>query len=151
MEAGAKAWPEHAFWMTTGITDVEAGHTMPTPPALVKPYIDPFPETPFSAKSHDDFPLDSGKATSWASTSEEPGGVLLGDTRFGKWPDGAQAFLEYTAQYLRYTLDLRDVYWDHYGNRGDDHRPKMDLLNAARLKARLERWKNQLNKSELKK
>ena len=85
---------------------------MPTPPSIVRAYIDPFPETPFSAKSH----YDSNKATSWASTSEEPGGVLLGDTKFGKWPDGAKEFLEYTEQYLRYTLELQTLYWQHYGN-----------------------------------
>ncbi len=147
IEATAKAWPEHAFWLVTGITDVEAGHTMPTPPSIVRAYIDPFPETPFSAKSH----YDSNKATSWASTSEEPGGVLLGDTKFGKWPDGAKEFLEYTEQYLRYTLELQTLYWQHYGNSDKEEKAKREVLNAARLKARQERWKHQLNKNELKK
>lgn len=26
VEALAKAWPQHAFWLTTGITDAERGH-----------------------------------------------------------------------------------------------------------------------------
>ena len=104
-------------------------------------------ETPFSAKSH----YDSNKATSWASTSEEPGGVLLGDTKFGKWPDGAKEFLEYTEQYLRYTLELQTLYWQHYGNSDKEEKAKREVLNAARLKARQERWKHQLNKNELKK
>lgn len=151
IEAAAKAWPEHAFWLVTGITDVEAGHTMPTPPPLVRAYIDPFPETPFSAKSHYDFNILSEEATSWASTSEEPKGVLLGDRRFGKWPDGAQEFLDYTAQYLRYTLELQALYWQHYGNSDKAEKAKKEVLNAARLKARQERWKHQLNKNELKK
>lgn len=151
IEAVAKAWPEHAFWLVTGITDVEAGHTMPTPPALVKPYIDPFPETPFSAKSHYDFAINSGEATSWATTSEEPSGVLLGDTRFGKWPNGAKEFFDYTSKYLRYTIELQTLYWQNNGKGDKADKSKREVLNEARLKARKERWQHQLGKNDLKK
>jgi hypothetical protein len=149
IEAAAKAWPEHAFWLATGITDVEAGHTMPTPPALVKPYIDPFPETPFSAKSIKDFPLGGNNPITWASTSAEHCGVLLGDTRFGQWPDGAYEFLEYTAQYLRSSLKLQTLYWDDEKRQAGET-PAMQILDGARLMARSKRWKYQLNREELK-
>lgn len=37
IEFAAREWPQHAFWLVTGVTDQKSGHTAP-------PGIDPFPE-----------------------------------------------------------------------------------------------------------
>lgn len=37
IEFAAREWPQHAFWLATGITDQRAGHSAP-------PGVDPFPE-----------------------------------------------------------------------------------------------------------
>lgn len=38
------AWPEFAFWLTTGITDVEYGHRMPPLHPVVQGYVFNYPE-----------------------------------------------------------------------------------------------------------
>jgi hypothetical protein len=149
IEAVGKAWPEHAFWLVTGITDVEAGHTMPTPPAIAKPYVDTFPETPFSAVCIYDFPKKRGLTVTWASTSEEPGGNTFGNEKFGKWPDGAYEFLEYTAIYLKRSIELQALYWKEDTTRLAEKTPEMKIIDSARIAARKERWKFQINKHEI--
>lgn len=37
IEFAAREWPQHAFWLATGVTDQRAGHSAP-------PTVDPFPE-----------------------------------------------------------------------------------------------------------
>lgn len=128
IESAARAWPEHAFWLATGLTDVEAGHNLPSPPhPFVKPYIDPYPESPFSAESYAD------ENPSWASLSDDP------ESSFGKWTPGAKEFLESTAEYLRLCRDLQDDFW----SKAQLHRvptPRTDSLQVARMEMRKVRW-----------
>jgi len=44
VEGAARAWPEYAFWLVTGLTDVEYGHRMPKLHASVVGYISNYPE-----------------------------------------------------------------------------------------------------------
>jgi hypothetical protein len=44
VEGVGKAWPEYAFWLTTGLTDVEYGHRMPELHISVIGYVDNYPE-----------------------------------------------------------------------------------------------------------
>ena len=37
VEAGAKAWPQHAFWLITGIEDSKYGHTAPIVSGWIPP------------------------------------------------------------------------------------------------------------------
>lgn len=45
VEGVGRAWPEFAFWLTTGLTDVEYGHRIPKMPVELDGYINNYPET----------------------------------------------------------------------------------------------------------
>jgi len=44
IEGVARAWPEYAFWMATGLTDVEFGHRIPSLHISVVGYVSNYPE-----------------------------------------------------------------------------------------------------------
>jgi hypothetical protein len=44
VEGVAKAWPEYAFWVATGLTDVEFGHRIPPLHDSVQGYVSNYPE-----------------------------------------------------------------------------------------------------------
>jgi hypothetical protein len=44
VEGAGRAWPEYAFWLITGLTDVEYGHRMPTLHLSVIGYLSNWPE-----------------------------------------------------------------------------------------------------------
>lgn len=44
VEAAAKKWPQFAFWLVTGNTDVRCGHDMPALAPAAKGYISNWPE-----------------------------------------------------------------------------------------------------------
>lgn len=44
VEGVARAWPEYAFWLATGLTDVEYGHQIPELHISVVGYISNYPE-----------------------------------------------------------------------------------------------------------
>lgn len=128
VEAAAKAWPEHAFWLSCGLTDVEAGHNMPyPPPPIVRAYINTYPESPFFA---------SAKVSTWYMYSDDPGGL---SRSLGEWPKGVKDFLDLTAEYLKLSLQLKKADWDcHYYSVGAT--AQMDVLESLRLEIRKRRW-----------
>jgi hypothetical protein len=148
IEAAAKVWPEHAFWLASGLTDVEAGHNLPyPPPSLIKPYIDVYPESPFSANNAD--------TPSWAVFSEHPSrgmkieyGEENGEVTIKKiklagqftWPEEEQEILDATSEYLRMSKEMQDEYWKEKSNRGNAAPAKLQILESGRLKARALRW-----------
>jgi hypothetical protein len=44
VEGVSRAWPEYAFWLASGLTDVEFGHRMPSLHESVVGYVNNFPE-----------------------------------------------------------------------------------------------------------
>lgn len=44
LEGAGRAWPEYAFWLVTGLTDVEYGHRMPKLHVSVVGYVSNYPE-----------------------------------------------------------------------------------------------------------
>ena len=44
VEGVARAWPEYAFWLATGLTDVEYGHRMPPLHISVVGYVSNYPD-----------------------------------------------------------------------------------------------------------
>lgn len=44
IEGAGRAWPEFAFWLITGMTDIEFGHRMPELHICVHGYLDNWPE-----------------------------------------------------------------------------------------------------------
>lgn len=50
--AGAgRAWPEYAFWLVTGLTDVEYGHCMPPLHIAAEGYVNNYPEANITSRS----------------------------------------------------------------------------------------------------
>lgn len=44
VEGAAKIWPEYAYWLTTGCTDIRCGHDMPDLAPEAKGYLSNWPE-----------------------------------------------------------------------------------------------------------
>lgn len=89
VEGAARAWPEYAFWLATGLTDVDCGHRMPQPHLAVLGYLESYPEGPLSA----------GQPISWNSLD-------IGSE--DDWPSDIRALFKYTSEYLKVARQMQD-------------------------------------------
>ncbi|MGO3890889.1 MAG: hypothetical protein ACTJHW_07935 [Paenalcaligenes sp.] len=86
IEGLARAWPEYAFWLVTGLTDVRYGHRMPRPHASILGYVENFPEGSISVTP---FP--------WTMLDPED-----------EWPSEVRTFFKYTSEYFKVARQMQD-------------------------------------------
>ena len=58
VEAVAKQWPEFAYWLATGMTDIDCGHRMPDLHPIAQGYINNWPEGGEGSQQNDDIKSD---------------------------------------------------------------------------------------------
>lgn len=58
VEAVAKQWPEFAYWLVTGMTDIDCGHKMPDLHPIAQGYINNWPEGGTGSQQNSDIKSD---------------------------------------------------------------------------------------------